>query len=125
MLKILISLFLFVNISFSNNSKVLSAYVVSIYDSNFNEEKLQGKRETSKNYKNLTYTKIHTFGNLYHEELKVRIGTSIGHLYNSKHIVKNKLIIGKELIYKHYTVSSGFIKVGTSNKVYDMSVFVK
>lgn len=124
-MKILILLFLLISSSFSAKSKIINAYAVSIYDKHLNEENVQTKRITEKDYDGLTYTKIYMFGNLYHEKLRVVIGNSVGYLSKSRNITKNKKLIGKELTYKHYSVTKGYLKISTKKKIYDQKVFVK
>lgn len=124
-MKILILILLFLNLSLHAKSKILNAYVVSVSDRNFIEENVQKKRKTSKDYNGLIYSKVYVFGKLGHEKLRVVIGNSIGHLIKSRNITNKKRFIGKELTYKHYAVTEGFVKVSTKKKLYEKRVFVK
>lgn len=125
MKKIILLLSLLFTYSYPYSSNVINAYAVSIYDKNFKEEDIKSKRKTNKDYQNICYTKIYVLGKLFNEDIKVEIGTSRGHIFKERSIAKNGRIIGKEIIFKHYGVSKGYIKVFTSRKTFDMKVFVK
>lgn len=107
------------------SSNVINAYAVSIMDENFIEENVQAKRKTSKDYNGLCYSKIYIFGNYFHETPSVKIGNSIGSVYKERTIVKNGLNIGKEIIFRHLTITKGYFQVRFGNKLLDGKVFVK
>ena len=125
MKKIVLPLFLLSTLLFAYSSNVINGYAVSIYDKNLIEENIQAIRKTKKNYNGLVYVKVYIFGKLFHENPKVKIGNSIGHIIKERSIVKNRKIIGKEITYKHHAVSKGYLELSYSKKILDTKVFVK
>lgn len=107
------------------SSHVINAYAVSVYDKDMHEENIQGKRQTSKDYNGVVYSKIYVFGTLLQARVHVKIGNSIGSEIDQRAIVKNNLHIGNELIFKHSTVKSGYLEVSVDNKIFDQSLYVK
>jgi hypothetical protein len=124
-MKTLILICFLCTVVFAYSSNVINAYAVSIMDEQFNEENVQAKRKSDKDYNGVCYSKIYIFGNYFHEKPSVRIGNSIGHIYKEKIITKNGYNIGKEIIFKHYTVTKGYFQVRFGNKLYDSKVFIK
>ncbi len=107
------------------SSQALSAYAVSIYDENFKEENIQKKQKTSYDYNGIVYTKIYAFGKFFQDKPNVQIGTSKGTLIQTNNIVKNHMLIGYEMIFKHTTVTKGYLEVYVGTKLFDRSLYVK
>ncbi|MDX9796516.1 MAG: hypothetical protein WCY75_01360 [Sulfurimonadaceae bacterium] len=107
------------------STKAINAYAVSIYDENFKEENIQRKQKTTQDYNGIVYTKIYAFGQFFHDKPNVQIGTSKGTLIQSNAIVKNGLLIGQEMIFKHTTVTKGYLEVYVGKKLFDRSLYVK
>jgi hypothetical protein len=115
---------LFLSSVFGYSSKAVNAYAVSIFDENKQEEKIQGIHKTTHDYNGVVYTKIYAFGTFLHDQPNVNIGNSKGELVEQKPIVKNNLLIGYEMLFKHYTVQSGYLEVYIGQKLFNRSVFV-
>lgn len=107
------------------STQALSAYAVSIYDENFKEEHIQKKQKTSYDYNGIVYTKIYAFGKFFQDKPSVQIGTSKGSLVQTNNIVKNNMLIGYEMIFKHMTVTQGYLEVYVGKKLFDRSLYVK
>jgi hypothetical protein len=107
------------------NSNAINAYAVSIYDENFKEENIQKKQKTAQDYNGIVYTKIYAFGKFFHEKPSVQIGTSKGTLIQTNNIVKNNQLIGYEMLFKHTTVTKGYLEVYVGKKLFDRSLYVK
>lgn len=107
------------------SSNPINAYAVSVLDASFKEEKIQGIHKTQHDYNGVAYVKIYAFGTFLHEQPHVNIGTSQGQLIEKKPIIKNKLLIGYEMLFKHSTVQSGYLEVYIGNKLFNRSVYVK
>ncbi len=113
-------------ISFAYSTNVKGAYAIGIFDKNGDGENIQHARETKNDYNGICYTKVFVLGDSLNIKPKVSIGNSIGHFQSSKSVFNDKKIkIGTLFIFKHYTVSKGYIKVSFENRVYDAKVFVK
>lgn len=106
-------------------TKVVNGYAVSVYDENKIEENIQAKRTTQKDYNGICYSKIYIFGKILDGHTKVLIGKSLGHKVEEHAIHKNHLIVGKEMIFKHYGVTKGYFHVYFNNDLLDMKTFVK
>lgn len=117
---------LFISSLFSNISDIKNAVAIGIFDKNGNGENIQYLRKTKNNYDGVCYSKIAVFGNLGESEVEVKIGNSIGHyekdipIYN-----KQKILIGKEITFKHYNISKGYLEVRIDDKLFDSKVFIK
>lgn len=122
-LTLLVTLFLSSSLAFSSNA--INAYAVSIFDESKQEEKVQGIQKTTHDYNGVVYTKIYAFGTFLHEQPNVNIGNSKGELVEQKPIVKNNLLIGYEMIFKHSTVKEGYLEVYIGKKLFNRSVYVK
>lgn len=111
---------------YSFNSKVNGIYAIGVFDSGGNGENVQHVTKTKADYNGTCYTKVFVHGSILKAKPQVKIGNSIGHYQSSKPIYsKRKIKIGEVLLYKHYGVKSGLIKVTFRNKLYDSKVFVK
>ncbi len=107
-----------------SSSNPINAYAVAIYDKNHGEN-IQALRQTKYDYNGIVYTKIAFFGTLYGQKPKVSIGNSQGRFVKSKDIIKNSIVIGELLTYKHTTVNKGYLEVKIKGKIYDTKVFVR
>lgn len=107
------------------SSHAINAYAVAIYNEFMKEEPLQGIHTTIKDYNGIVYTKIYAFGTFLHDKPHVKIGNSKGSLERENPIIKNGLIIGYEMLFKHFTVQSGYLEVYIGEKLFDRSVYVK
>lgn len=106
-------------------SETLS-YAIGIFDEKGIGENIQHKRITVNDYNGTCYSKIVIFGNYKNEEIIVKIGNSIGHFQNSISIYnKQKIKIGEELTFKHYTIKNGYFEIKINNKITDTKVYVK
>lgn len=125
MKKFILLLILFSSFLFAFNSNIKGAYAVGIFDEKGNGENIQHVRKTKNDYNGICYTKIFVVGNSFKQKPKVTIGNSIGHYQSSKPIYNRKIKIGEVMLFKHFAVSNGNIKVSFKNKLYDAKVFVK
>lgn len=125
MLRLVLILMFCFHALFAYSSKALNAYAVSLYDENMKEENIQGLQKTKHDYNGITYTKIYAFGQFFQEQPHVQIGNSKGKLIDKRPIVKNGLTIGSEMIFKHFTVRSGYLEVYIGKKLFDRSLYVK
>ncbi len=111
---------------FAYKSDVKGIYAVGIFDEQGKGENIQHARKTKNDYNGICYTKIFLYGTSFNVKPGVSIGNSVGHYINSKPIYDKKNIkIGEELIYKHFKVQNGLIKVKFRNKIFDSKVYVK
>lgn len=121
---LLFSLLTLHSLTYASNIK--GAYAIGIFDENGNGENIQHLRETKSDYNNTCYTKVFVIATSIRVKPFVKIGDSLGHFEKSRPIFNSKKIkIGEVLIYKHYAVKSGLIKVYSNNQVFDARVFVK
>ena len=104
MKKIILLILTLTSFLYSYSTKILNGYAVSIYNEQKIEENIQAKRKTSKDYNGICYSKVYIFGKILNGNVKVMIGKSIGHKVQQRSIQKNRLIVGKEIIFKHYGV---------------------
>ena len=126
MKKIILLLTFLLSTLFAYKTNVKGIYVIGIFDSGGKGENVQHLKKTKANYNGTCYTKIFLYGNSLKHKPTVKIGNSIGHYQSSKPIYsKRKIKIGEELLYKHYKVTSGLIRVTFKNKLFDSKVFVK
>lgn len=126
MKKILLILIISSITVFAFKSNVQGIYAVGIFDSSGRGENIQHIKKTNKDYNGTCYTKIFVYGNLHKTKPEVKIGNAVGHFLSSKPIyAKNNIKIGDELLYKHYNVKKGLIRVTLRNRVYDSKVYVK
>lgn len=126
MKKILFCFGIFTLSAYAYTSKIINGYAVSIYDEKMVEENIQAKRKSKKDYQGICYTKVYIFGKVLNNgNTKVMIGNSIGHKIKENPIHKNRLIIGKEIIFKHYTVSKGYLKLYFDGKLLDTKTYIK
>lgn len=107
------------------SSNPINAYAISIFDASFKEENIQSIHKTLHDYNGIVYTKIHAFGTFLHDQPHVNISNSKGQLIEQKPIVKNNLLIGYEMMFKHTTVQSGYLEVYIGEKLFNRSVYVK
>lgn len=123
-MKIFLISILLLNISFATN--IRSAFAIGIFDEDGNGENIQHIRKTNRNYNGTCFSKVFVNGNYGSNTPMVKIGNSIGHLQSTKSIYnKYKIKTGEVLLFKHYGVKSGYIKVWILNKLYDSRVFIK
>lgn len=126
MKKTILLLTLFLTQLFSYNTNVKAAYAIGIFDNSGNGENVQHVRKTVNDYNNTCYTKVFVVGTLLKLKPEVFIGNSKGHYESTKSIYNNRKIkIGEVLLYKHYRVKNGYIKVLYKKKLFDTKVYVK
>jgi hypothetical protein len=122
---LLITLFLLPLYS-SYDTNVQRAFAIGVFNENGKGENVQHVRKTKFDYNGICYTKVFVIGSIYHGRFQVTIGDSIGSLQSSKDIFnKYKKRVGAVYLFKHYSVTDGFIKVIIDDKLYDKRVFVK
>ena len=125
MKKIILLLTLFLT-SLNFASSIKNAYAIGIFDSKGNGENIQHLKRTKADYNGVCYSKIFVLGTNLRTKPQVKIGNSTGHFLNSKPIYnKSKIKIGEVMVYKHYTVTKGLLRVTLKNKLFDSKVFVK
>ena len=124
MIKTLVTLIFLFNTTFAQENKIFSAFAIAIYDEKGKRESLIKKRETQRDYNGICYTEI-VVTSKKSTIPKIVIKNSLGHLKSSKPLYKEKIKIGEILLFKHYKVTSGYLKVLINNKVYDMKTFIK
>ncbi|MFY9073624.1 hypothetical protein OZZ08_01600 [Malaciobacter mytili] len=123
LIKVVLSIFFTL---YANSTNIRQARAIGIFDENGNGENIQHVRKTKNDYNGTCFTKVSVFGNFYYTTPNVYIGNSKGYLQKEESIFnKNKIKIGTTLLYKHYNVTNGYIKVSIDNKTYDSKVFVK
>lgn len=110
---------------FAFNSEVKSAFAIGIFDSDGTGENIQHTKETKRDYNGTCYTKVYIQGRRFNMLPKVMIGSSLGHFESSEPIFKNKIQIGEVLLFKHYAVDKGILKVFFRKKLFDSRVYVK
>lgn len=121
---LLTTLFLVTSFAFSTNIK--GAYAIGIFDEKGNGENVQNSRITKNDYNGTCYTKVFVIGNSFKIKPNVTIGNSIGHYQSTKPIYNNsKIKVGEVMVFKHYNVSKGHIKIEFREKILDTKVFVK
>lgn len=127
MKKFILLLTLIISSLFSSSTKVTGAYAIGIFDAGGNGENVQHLRKTKADYSGTCYTKVFIAGNPFKIKPRVTIGNSEGIYQSSKPIYSKtrKLQIGVVMLFKHFRVSKGYIKVSFKNKLYDSKVFVK
>ena len=126
MKKLILLFFIILSYGFSYQSNIKGIYAIGIFDSSGKGENIQHLRKTKADYNGTCYTKVFVYGNSLKIKPQVKIGNSIGHYQSSRPIFSpRKIKIGEELLYKHYNVSNGLIKVTFRNKLYDSKVYVK
>ena len=126
MKKIILLLTIICTTLFSYKTNVKGIYAVGIFDSSGNGENIQHVKKTKYDYNGTCYTKIFVYGNPFKLKPEVKIGNSIGQFISTRPIYsKRKLKIGEEMLYKHYTVTKGLIRVIFKNRIYDSKVYVK
>jgi len=122
---ILLSIFLLTTL-FAYKNQVQAIYAVGVFDSKGRGENIQHLKKTKADYNGLCYTKIFVYGTSLKIKPTVKIGNSIGHFQSSLPIYdKRKIKIGEEMLYKHYNVSKGLIKINYRNRLFDSKVYVK
>jgi hypothetical protein len=108
------------------NASNIKAYAIGIFDEKGKGENIQHKRITDNDYNNTCYSRIVVFGNISHLRVEVKIGNSLGHFEKSTFVYnKNKIKIGEEMTFKHFTIDKGYFEVRINNKLYDTKVFIK
>lgn len=127
MKKSILLLILILSPLFSFSTKVTGAYAIGIFDASGNGENVQHVRKTKADYNDICYTKIFLVGNSFNVKPKVSIGKSKGIYQSTKSIYgkSRKLKIGEVMLFKHYKVTNGYIKVSFKNKLFDSKVYVK
>lgn len=113
---------------FSYNTSVTAIYAIGIFNSAGNGENVQHLKRTKANYNGTCYTKIFVVGNAFNTKPEVKIGNSIGTYQSTKPIYSkttNKIKIGEVMVFKHFNVTKGLIKVSFKNRIYDSKVYVK
>ncbi len=126
MKKLILLFILSSTLLFAFKTNIKDAYAIGIFDANGNGENIQHARKTKNNYNGTCYTKVFVIGNSFKLKPNVTIGNSIGHYQSSKPIYNNRKIkIGEVMLFKHFAVSNGNIKVSFRDKLYDAKVFVK
>lgn len=112
---------------FAYNTSVTAIYAIGIFDARGNGENVQHLRKTKADYNGTCYTKVFVVGNAFNSKPEVSIGNSIGIYQSTKPIYSKtrKLKIGEVMVFKHFNVSKGLIKISFKNKLYDSKVYVK
>lgn len=123
-LVLLSSLFLIELFAYSSNVK--AAYAIGIFDSSGNGENIQHIRTTQNDYNGTCYSKVFVVGNSFKVKPTVKIGNSIGHYESSEPIYNiRNLKIGEVMLFKHYGVTNGYIKVMLKDKILESKTFIK
>lgn len=118
-------LFILTNLN-AYSIQIKAAHAIGIFHENGNGENVQHVRETKDDYNGVCFTKIVVFGKLNNLIPEVKIGSSIGSFVKELPIYnKQKIKIAKEITFKHYSVTKGYIEVRINKKLYDTKVFVK
>lgn len=126
MKKTILLFIIFLSPLFAYNTNIKGAYAIGIFDELGNGENVQHTRKTKSDYNGTCYTKIFVVGKMFKIKPEVQIGNSIGHYQSSKPIYNNRKIkIGEVMIFRHFSVSKGYIKVSIRNKLFDSKVYVK
>ena len=108
------------------STQIRTAHAIGIFHENGNGENIQHVRKTKDDYNGICFSKIVVFGRLNNIKPEVKIGKSKGIFVKAIPIYnKQKIKIAKEITYKHYKVTKGYIEVRVNNKLYDSKVFVK
>ncbi len=113
---------------FSYNTSVTAIYAIGIFNASGNGENVQHLKKTKADYNGICYTKVFVVGNAFNTKPEVRIGNSIGTYQSTKPIYSNntkKIKIGEVMVFKHFNVTKGLIKVSFKNRVFDSKVYVK
>jgi hypothetical protein len=125
-MKKIILIFFIIYLNLLANNLNIKAYAIGIFDQNGSGENIQHKRNSIKDYNGTCFSKIVIFGNYNIKDIKVTIGTSIGHFEKAKSIFNDKKMkIAQELTFKHYNITKGYFEVRVKNKLYDSKVFIK
>lgn len=126
MKKILLLMMILLNSLFAYKANIQGIYAVGIFNEAGSGENIQHVRKTKADYNGTCYTKIFVYGNIFNTKPEVSIGNSLGYYVKSTPIYdKLNIKIGEELLYKHYNVTNGLIRVTLRDRVYDSKVFVK
>lgn len=124
-MKYIIIMTLLINFNFANEVNI-QAFAIGIFDKNGNGENIQHLRFSKNDYNDICFSKVAVFGNIKEDNISVNIGNSHGHYLNSKPIYnKSRILIGKEITYKHFAVTKGYFEVRINNKIFDTKVFIK
>lgn len=124
-------LYIFINLLtitsiYASNTNIKQARVIGVFDKDGNGENVQHIRKTKADYNGICFTKIVVIGDFYHTKPIVYIGKSKGIFQKQEPVYnKYKIKIGTILIYKHFNVSKGYVKITVDNKLFDYRVFVK
>ncbi|QDF28025.1 hypothetical protein [Halarcobacter anaerophilus] len=110
---------------FAFSSDVKQAFAVAINDEKGKGENIQHIKKTKNDYNGTCFTKIYVRGDFFNQKPRVFIGNSLGHYESSKPVFNKKILIGKILIFKHYGVEQGVLKVYFGKKLFDARVYVK
>ncbi len=117
---------LFISSLISENLDIQKAVAIGIFNENGVGENIQHLTTTKNDYNGTCFSKIVIFGNLNNSSVKVKIGNSRGHFIKASPIYNDKkLLIGKEITFKHYNINKGYFEVKIDNKLYDSKVFIK
>lgn len=126
MKKILLSIIILINFAFAYKAEIKGIYAVGIFNEAGNGENIQHVTRTKADYNGTCFTKIFLYGTAFNTKPEVTIGDSLGYYVSSTPIYdKINIKIGEELLYKHFNVTSGLIRVTLRDRVYDSKVFVK
>ena len=126
MKKIILLLTIFFTSLYSYKTDVKAIFAIGIFNENGSGENIQHLRKTESDYNGTCYTKIFVYGTSLSIKPEVSIGSSKGYFQKSTSIYdKRKIKIGEEMLFKHYNVSNGLIKVTFRNKLFDSKVYVK
>ena len=126
-MKKLILILLFINLNlFALSSDIKEALAVGVFHENGAGEKIQHKKITDENYNGTCFSKVAVLGKMGNKDIKVKIGSSLGYFQAKAPIfnIKN-ILIGYELTFIHYDVTSGILQVSIDGRIYDSKVFVK
>ncbi|MAC83497.1 MAG: hypothetical protein CL624_05120 [Arcobacter sp.] len=108
------------------STQIKAAHAIGIFHENGKGENIQHVRKTKDDYNGICFSKIVVFGKLNNIIPKVKIGNSLGKFIKEIPIYnKHKIKIAKEITFKHYNVTKGYIEVRVDKKLYDSKVFVK
>lgn len=105
---------------------IKEAFAIGVFHQSGAGEKVQNKKTTDENYNGTCFSKVAVLGKLRNQNIKVKIGSSLGYFQAKAPIfnIKN-ILIGYELTFLHEDVTSGILQVNIDGKIYDSKLFVK
>ena len=127
-MKKLITLLFLINLNlFALDINVVKeSFAIGVFRENGAGEKVQHKKITDENYDGTCFSKVAVLGKMGNKNIKVKIGSSLGYFQAKAPIfnIKN-ILIGYELTFIHYNVTSGILQVSIDGRIYDSKLFVK